>query len=106
MAQENEKKMTTNQLDDVAGGTATEYNDFEILRSKGILEKRCREAGVGKVYGYANILNKLGIESDLSEGFLGIGSVNNTYRDKETGQMILHSEVVEYLKTGEKTWRK
>jgi hypothetical protein len=35
---------------------------------------------------------------------LGIGSINNTYKDKETGQNILHSEVMQYLREGKKKW--
>ena len=104
------KKVSADQLDDVAGGTEREMTDLEFLMKKGFYNKRLEEVNKGSIFkfGHTDILGKLGIEADLSGGFLGtgLGSKNNTYRDKETGQMILHSEVVEYIKTGEKTWRK
>lgn len=112
MIQDNEKKkMTADQLDDVAGGTEKEMRELEAFGRDGGYRARAKEANIALktlTFGHTDALSQLGIEADLSYGFLGtgLGSKNNTYRDKETGQMILHSEVVEYLKTGEKTWRK
>lgn len=118
MIQENEKKLSVNQLDDVAGGTTSEVADLGKLRN--YIEQRAIERlgqegwnkwNLEKMGGNflsadaVDFFAPLGIEANISRGFLGIGSVNNTYRDKETGQMILHSEVVEYIKTGVRTWR-
>ena len=58
------------------------------------------------VTGVTKLLDSCGIEADISTGGgFGIGSINNVYRDKETGQFIRHSEVLRFLKTGEKEWR-
>jgi len=105
------QKLPEDDLDNVAGGTRTEVDEIdEYAFTAGI--KRLKEAGEGwwsvnRPQSSSTILEKLGIESDLSVGRFatGIGSKNNTYRDKQTGQMILHSEVIEYLRTGKKTWR-
>ena len=53
-------------------------------------------------------LAKLGIECHSSTGVWGggAGSVNNTYRDMKTGQYLLHEEVLDYIRTGNKSWIK
>ena len=42
----------------------------------------------------------MGIEADISVGFCGtgIGSKNNTYKDKETGKSLTHAEVLNRIK--------
>ncbi len=102
------KKVSADQLEDVAGGTFAEANDIHVAFGAG--KKLLEEKGCGWWTRYMasdeDKLAALGIDANNSTGLAyGIGSRNNTYRDKETGQMILHSEVIEYLKTGVKTWR-
>jgi len=104
------QKIPEEELDNVAGGTATE--DLEIKQHADQIKALMKKAGEGwwslnRPQGIDSALGKLGIDADSSAGFLtlGPGSKNNTYRDKETGQMILHSEVMEFLKTGKKPWR-
>ena len=102
MVQENAKKLSFDELNNVAGGT---------LREKNQLQAAFRQSKVfGHLYSYllANLheatLDKIGIVAKTSEGFIGAGSVNNTYKEKSTGKMILHEEVIEYIRTGRKTW--
>ena len=102
MVQENVKKLSFDELNNVAGGT---------LREKNQLQAAFRQS---KVFGHLNLylvangheaaLDKIGIVAKTSEGFIGAGSVNNTYKEKSTGKMILHEEVIEYIRTGRKTW--
>ena len=58
----------------------------------------------GSAYGVEFALNKLGIDADVSVGFLGLGSKNNIYVDRATGMKLSHREVVDYVRTGIKTW--
>jgi hypothetical protein len=104
MVQENVKKLSFDELNNVAGGTLREVNQ---------LSAAFRQSKVfGHLYSYllANLheatLDKIGIVAKTSEGFCGIGagSVNNTYKEKSTGKMILHEEVIEYIRTGRKSW--
>ena len=102
------QKLPEEALDAVAGGTKKETG--ELADSIYLIQKRMDEAGEGmwsinRPQTIGTMLKKLGIEADLSEGFMGLGSKNNTYRDIQTGQMILHSEVMEFIKTGKKSWR-
>ena len=106
------QKIPEEDLDNVAGGTSAEVIDLRHQGTLGNVDKRLKEAGEGwwsinRPQTLDTVLGKLGIDADTSGGFLnlGPGSVNNTYRDKQTGQMILHSEVMEFLKTGKKPWR-
>ena len=105
------QKIPEEALDNVAGGTATEDEDILMKEKQNVL-KRLDEAGLGwwdrnRPKGIDSALGLLGIETNSSSGLLGtgIGSRNNTYRDKQTGQMILHSEVIEFIRTGKKPWR-
>lgn len=110
------KKLKLEEMDTVSGGTRTESE--EIWKALNDSSKRWelmgrgvwRSALTGGLSGefstgaIEEVLNGMGIEANCSRGFFGIGSKNNTYRDKETGAMLLHSEVLDYIKTGKKTW--
>lgn len=103
-------KLTMADMATVAGGTARECKELNGLFDKGYVTARLKEEGKFKwrfCDSMEDILSDLGIEAHMDWGFLslGIGSKNNTYRDKETNQMLLHSDVVSYLKTGVKSWR-
>ena len=101
MVQENAKKLSFDELNNVAGGT---------LREKNQLQAAFRQSKVFHLNlylvanGHEAALDKIGIVAKTSEGILGAGSVNNTYKEKSTGKMILHEEVIEYIRTGRKTW--
>lgn len=105
------EKLSEEDMDNVAGGTYKETEELQYalkIASDAWLKIGLwgrLKAGFG-VDGPVDILSDLGIEADTSVGFFGAGSVNNTYRDKETGQFLLHKEVIEFLKTGKKSWRK
>ena len=102
------KKLSLNEMEDVSGGTFNECNEIRGAIVEAHNQGRLKDIGSGKFWVSdvaEDLLNQLGIECHASEGFFGIGSVNNTYRDKETGQFLLHREVVEYIKTGKRKWR-
>lgn len=102
------QKLPEGDLDNVAGGTATEVKEIGDLVDQ--LMERQKEAGVGwagrNFSSFSGRLKDCGIDADLSWGFIGTGagSVNNTYRCMQTGKMLLHSEVIEFIKTGKKSW--
>lgn len=103
------QKLPEGVLDNVAGGTATEFAEITGLQRE--LEQRMKEAGEGwwsvnRFQTWTTRLKKVGIEADLSAGFAytGAGSRNNTYRCMKTGKMILHEEVINFIKTGKKSW--
>ena len=102
------QKLPEGDLDNVAGGTRAEVQEIADLANK--LTERQKEAGVGwagrNFSSYTGSLKDCGIEADLSWGFMatGAGSKNNTYRCMKTGKMLLHSEVIEFIKTGKKSW--
>ncbi len=110
-----EEKLSEEELDEVAGGTHKEtvalanvFRDREVCDTvQKMIAANPPERGYWDGLGTmtAKILNSCGIEADISTGGgVGIGSINNTYRDKQTGQFILHSEVIHFLKTGERPW--
>jgi bacteriocin-like protein len=102
------------ELDKVSGGTCAELR--EIISA--VAESEGRE-GLGKfakglsylpgclsggAYGAEAALNELGIDADVSVGVMGIGSKANVYVDRATGMKLSHREVVNYVRTGKKTW--
>ena len=101
MVQENAKKLSFDELNNVAGGTLREKNQLAAAfrQSKGFHLNLYLVAN-----GHEAALDKIGIVAKTSEGIIGAGSVNNTYKEKSTGKMILHEEVIEYIRTGRKTW--
>ena len=112
MAMENKmdevKKLSLNEMENVSGGTLDECTEINMLVTAGITSGKYKnikrswsltDPGVTEKY-----LDQFGIECHASAPFLGIGRVNNTYKDKETGQNILHSEVMHFLRNGEKKW--
>ena len=106
------EKLSEEDMDNVAGGTWTESRDlWEAMRkncgSSTVLGQKGWNSFNQDWYTFARILGDVGIDANTSTGGgVGIGSVNNTYRDKETGQFLLQKEVIEYLETGKKSWRK
>ena len=101
------EKLSETDLDEVAGGTFNE--NVELNRSlyqSPILKEHGWNGFNIQFYSFARILSDVGIEARTSEGFLGGGSVNNVYRDMRTGQFLLHKEVVDFVKTGQKSWIK
>ena len=106
------EKLSEEDMDNVAGGTWTESRDlWEAMRkncgSSTVLGQKGWNLWNMGWYTFKRILSDVGIDANTSTGGgVGIGSVNNTYRDKETGQFLLQKEVIEYLETGKKSWRK
>lgn len=102
------QKLPEGDLDNVAGGTRAEVKEIADLVDK--LMERQKEVGVGwaarNFSSFSGRLKDCGIDADLSWGILTTGarSVNNTYRCMKTGKMLLHSEVIEFIKTGKKSW--
>lgn len=118
MAEEIKKeteKLHMEDLDQVSGGTYTEFNAIkDALENSAFAAKykpnffarldslNYMSPSLGSTYQW---LDKMGIEADISDGvILGWGSKNNTYKDKETGMMLMHSEVMNYIRTGKKSW--
>ncbi len=108
------KEINEKELDTVNGGTCAEVR--EIISAVAANEGK---EGLGKAtnimsyipggtsgsaYGVEVALDKLGIDADVSVGFLGLGSKNNIYVDRATGMKLSHREVVDYVRTGIKTW--
>lgn len=108
------KEINEKELDTVNGGTCAECR--EIISAIAANEKK---EGLGKftnaltyipggttggAYGVELALDKMGIDADVSVGFMGLGSKNNVYVDRATGMKLSHSEVVNYARTGIKTW--
>ena len=96
--QENVKKLSFDELDNVAGGTWRETGELVHAYNK----NRKKDRAIS--YTIEWHLRKIGIEAKTSWGFYGAGSVNNVYREKNTGKMLLHEEVIEFLRTGRKSW--
>jgi hypothetical protein len=106
MSIKEDMKIQIDDLEQVAGGTQTETKQLlNELRSSAFAAKFGSE---WSYWGSGDLkwLADMGIEAKTSTGFLGtgIGSVNNTYRDKATGVWITHDEVIDYIRTGKKGW--
>lgn len=99
-----DQKLPLDELDNVAGGTLREVNELSAAFRQSKVSDYRKLFWAGE--SLEAILDKIGIVARTSEGFCGIGagSVNNTYKEKSTGKMILHEEVIEYIRTGRKTW--
>lgn len=101
----NAEKLSEEELSEVAGGSMKEQNElWQTLLQSSVPSKYGWNGFNMRFYSFERIFSDFGIEISTSEGFLD-GGVSNTYRDKETGQFIRHSEVLRFLKTGEKEWR-
>ena len=95
------QKLSLDELDNVAGGTRREMKELgAAYNSRVPWYKELTPDGVVKK------LREMGIETNSSWGIMGTGinSVNNTYKEIKTGKMLLHEEVVEFLRTGRKVW--
>ena len=112
MAMENKmdevKKLSLNEMENVSGGTLDECTEINMLVTAGIISGKYKNIKRSWAFSDSSVteeyLDQFGIECHASAPFLGIGSINNTYKDKETGQNILHSEVMHFLRNGEKKW--
>ena len=108
-----EVKLSLNEMEDVSGGTRTECWDIADAISEAHAKGLHKSADwTNPLWGLGdraehNLAN-LGIECHSSTGVWGggAGSVNNTYRDMKTGQYLLHEEVLDYIRTGNKSWIK
>lgn len=110
------KKLDMEDMNAVAGGTSKECSELEdALRNYGHNWnlgwregwRRGLTMGLSQAFSTGaieEVLDGMGIKADCSKGLLGIGSKNNVYKDKKTGMNLLHSEVIEYIKTGRKSW--
>jgi hypothetical protein len=112
MAMENKmdevKKLSLNEMENVSGGTFDECTEINMIVTAGIISGKYKNIKRSWAFSDSSVteeyLDQLGFECHASAPFLGIGRVNNTYKDKETGQNILHSEVMHFLRNGEKKW--
>ena len=93
------QKLSEESLDNIAGGTWKESS--ELVKEYNKKVSFLRETNID---GLAERLREMGIDAKISFGFYGIGSDTNTYRCMKTGKMLLHSEVVEFLRTDRKSW--
>ena len=102
------EQLTDDQLEQIAGGTVTEYREIcnafannPIL--KGVLEipENVPLANLMSKGDFENILKKyMGIDADISLGFLGtgLGSAPNTYKDlRNGGRSMTHAEVIDRI---------
>lgn len=111
-----QSRIPDEQMDNVAGGTDTECCELrDAFAKSSYWTEFCIRNGARNVAtlgmsdglfmgALEETLDSAGIEANCSQGLLGLFSKNNTYKDKATGAMLLHSEVIEFLKTGRKTW--
>ena len=100
------KELNVNQLENVSGGTVSEYDEiFRALFKKmggsdGIISDlgtHCPFANVqvsDSIYLY--LRDKYGIRADFSLRFLGtgLGSDPNTYKEVGTNRILTHEEVL------------
>lgn len=101
-------------LDSVSGGTCAECREItsaiaESENSRGLGKvanalSYLPGCSAGGAYGVEVALDSMGIDADTSVGFMGIGSKKNTYVDRATGAKISHGEVLNYIRTGRKSW--
>ncbi len=101
-------QLNTRELETVNAGTVNELTELmQIIASNGVLSAFLTVHGHTPVL---NILDKpsvqellydLGIDSDISVGFLGtgIGSDPNKYVSLKTNEALSHQQVVEILKS-------
>ena len=108
-----EKKLTTEEMDLVAGGTLAELNDLAkaYCRKGGMFGKIVADAyskvdGKSGLVGPVNFLLKkavgdalseLGIKSDMSVGFLGTGGGSDPNKYWYKGNRIAHAEVLKIV---------
>lgn len=97
--------LSDKELDDVAGGTLTQYNELvnAVMKDSDMSRTILATHGAGfsdlaiKDNVEKFLKNKLGIEADISVGLLGTGlfSSDNTYKDLNNGgKSLSHSEVI------------
>ena len=98
--------LSDGELEQIAGGTVGQLDD--LVRA-GVNNPFLKDlAGLGTHVPGANaitrdlmedFLGKIGINADISIGFLGtgLGSENNKYTDKATGQSLSHAEVLKRI---------
>ncbi len=96
------EKISEKDLDEVAGGNYKENLELDKKIGKSpVLEKYGWNWFNKDFYTFKRIMSDVGIETNTAWS-----GANNQYRDKETGQFILHQEVMDFLETGVKSWRK
>lgn len=102
------KELTKEQLDNVSGGTVTEFEELMDCIYPG--EEMCRPIWRGVSHlpaansALAATLEKdllqFGIRANISTGFAGTGlcSKENMYQDTHTGAALTHSQVIARLR--------
>jgi hypothetical protein len=97
------KKINEEALEMVAGGTVKEYEEIVSAFANNPTLKKiaglsvhvpgANEATVGLVKG---VLGEMNIDADIDLGYLGtgLGSKNNKYTDRISGQSMSHSQVI------------
>ncbi len=98
----NNAKLSTNELNQVAGGTVKELE--ELVEACGAMATfqthipLSNRADASYVRDY--LRNKIGIDANISLGVAGTGlfSKHNTYKDLYTGRSMTHKEVLERIK--------
>ncbi len=101
------RELSMEEKEQVSGGTVTELEElatalFDTNVGKGIVGAGTHvPIGNGPIVDdIKSTLSDLGIDADISTGFLGtgIGSSHNTYTVRASGQQISHQDVVNILK--------
>lgn len=102
------KKLNEEALAMVAGGTVREYDEIvSAFANNPILKKItglsvhvpcANKATVGLVEG---VLGEMQIDADIDLGYLGtgLGSKNNKYTDRRTGNAMSHGQVINRIRS-------
>ena len=104
----NEEMLSMEELDAVAGGTVKEFDEiirafgkYDIVKEFGGIAAHIPGANKCTVEFVESVLKEIGINADISIGFLGfgIGSDPNKYSAVGSGRPMTHSEVLSRIKT-------
>ena len=102
------KKINEEALAQVAGGTVKEYEELvSAFANNPVLKKiaglSVHVPGANKVtVGLVeSVLGEMNIDAEIDLGFLGtgLGSKNNKYSDRRTGQSMTHGQVIDRIRS-------
>ena len=110
MAEKENKKLTMEDMEQVAGGTVTELEKLvraglssinPNLRTVCAKLARTPIAAVAEAYAMESVLKDMGIKANISVGFCGTGiaSKPNTYYDTKEQRSLTQSEVEDRLRS-------
>ena len=103
----NAEILSLEELDAVAGGTVKEFDEiirafgkYDIFKEFGGIAAHIPGANKCTVEFVESVLKEIGINADISIGYLGfgIGSDPNKYSEVGSGRAMTHSEVLSRIK--------